>query len=281
LALLAAAAPAYAQTGVEGVWRGTVVQNEGTSGYEVVLMISPTTATTDYRIYVADPQSGHVGFIGTVLQEGGKSAMLALRLKVSAGLISEIETVTGTPFKLPGSALVAAPRPAFTRAAPVAQRLSREQMIATVNANFDGVLASKGDIHADDCQRIENRMPMSGNPQLNYPITPIPGRPPPHFGSMGCRAQIEAHLFDTLDSVDPRRILVLDEERQLVFGVYMLRFYGRTACNEIPGYGRTCPKNEQKPISLRSAEVLGVRGGRIHEVELVFTRAEYDAGTGW
>ena len=98
---------------------------------------------------------------------------------------------------------------------------------------------------------------------------------------MGCREQIEAHLFDTLDRVDPRRILVLDEERQTVFGIYMMRFYGRTACNDIPNYGRTCPKTEQKPISLRSAEVLGVRGGQIHEVEVVFTRAEYDAATGW
>ena len=122
---------------------------------------------------------------------------------------------------------------------------------------------------------------MSGNPLLDYPITALPDKPKPAFGAMGCREQVEAHLFDTLDRVDPRRILVLDEERQTVFGIYMLRFYGRTACNDIPNYGRTCPKNEQKPISLRSAEVLGVRGGKIHEVEVVFTRADYDASTGW
>jgi hypothetical protein len=63
--------------------------------------------------------------------------------------------------------------------------------------------------------------------------------------------------------------------------LYMMRFYGRTACNDIPNYGRTCPRTEQQPISLRSAEVLGVRGGKIHEVEVVFTRAEYDATTSW
>lgn len=238
-------------------------------------------ATTDYRIHVADPQSGQAGFIGTVLQEGGKPAMLALRLKVSGGLISEIETVTAPPFQLPGAALVAAPNPAFERSVPVAQRLPREQMIALANRNFDGILAADGSHFSPDCQRVENRMAMSGNLQLDYPIATLPGRAKPAFAAMGCQEQVEAHLFDTLDRVDPRRTLVLDEERQLVFGVYMLRFYGRTACNEIPGYGRTCPKNEQRPISLRSAEVLGVRGGRIHEVEVVFTRAEYDAATGW
>ena len=238
------------------------------------------TGVGDYRIYVADPVAGQVGFIGEI-REGDSATMFSLRLKVEQGRISEIESIIGRSFRPAHPSMVTTPRATLAQTIPADQRLAREQMIATVNANFDGILASRGDIYADDCQRIENRLPMSGNPQLNYPITPIPGRPPPHFGSMGCRDQIEAHLFDTLDRVDPRRTLVLDEERQLVFGVYMLRFYGRTACNEIPGYGRTCPKNAQQPISLRSAEVLGVRGGRIHEVEVVFTRAEYDAGTGW
>jgi hypothetical protein len=238
------------------------------------------TGIGSYRIHVADPQAGQAGFIGE-LHEGGEATMFALRLKVAQRRISEVETVIGRSFRPNHPSMVTAPRPALARAVPASDRLSREQMLATVDANFNGVLASDGSIFAPDCQRIENRMPMSGNPELNYPINPLPDRPLPHFGSMGCREQIEAHLFDTLDAVEPRRSLVVDEERQLVFGLYMLRFYGRTACNDIPGYGRTCPKNEQQPISLRSAEVLGVRGGRIHEVEVVFTRAAYDAATGW
>ncbi|MEO8306902.1 MAG: hypothetical protein ABI616_02545 [Pseudomonadota bacterium] len=237
------------------------------------------TGLGDYKMYVADPVAGQIGFVGEV-REGSEATMIGLRLKVEQGKIGEIEAVIGRSFRSKHPSMVTQPRAAFSQVVPPGQRLSREQMIATVNANFDGILANNGDIYAPDCQRIENRMPMSGNPQLNYPIVLLPDRPDPHFGSMDCKAQIEAHLFDTLDRVD-RRILVLDEERQLVFGVYMLRFYGRTACNDIPGYGRTCPKAEQKPISLRSAEVLGVRGGQIHEVEVVFTRAQYDATAGW
>ncbi|MEP7314431.1 MAG: hypothetical protein ABI859_17735, partial [Pseudomonadota bacterium] len=238
------------------------------------------TGIGSYRIHVADPQAGQAGFIGE-LQEGGEATMFALRLKVVQRRISEVETVIARSFRPKHPSMVTVPRPALSRSVPAAERRSREQMLATVNANFDGVLANDGSVYAPDCQRIENRMPMSGNPQLNYPITPLPDRPLPAFGSMGCREQIEAHLFDTLDAVEPRRTLVVDEERQLVFGVYMLRFYGRTACNDIPGYGRTCPKNEQQPISLRSAEVLGLRDGRVHEVEVIFTRAAYDAVTGW
>jgi hypothetical protein len=238
------------------------------------------TGVGDYRIDAIDPVAGQIGFIGQVL-EGAEAVSIGLRLKVVDARITEIETVLGRSFRPKHPSMPAHPRPSLSASVPGAERLSREQMIATVNANFDGILANRGDIFAPDCQRIENRMPMSGNPQLDYPITALPDRPKPAFGAMGCKEQIEAHLFDTLDRVDPRHILVLDEERQTVFGLYMMRFYGRTACNDIPNYGRTCPKNEQKPISLRSAEVLGVRGGKIHEVEVVFTRAGYDANTGW
>jgi hypothetical protein len=238
------------------------------------------TGVGDYRIDALDPVAGQIGFIGEV-QEGADAVSFALRLKVENARISEIETVIGRSFRPQHPSMPAQPRPALSRSVPPAERLTRGQMLATVNANFDGILANRGDIFATDCQRIENRLPMSGNPQLEYPINTLPDKPKPAFGAMGCREQIEAHLFDTLDRVDPRRSLVLDEERQTVFGLYMMRFYGRTACNDIPDYGRVCPKNQQNPISLRSAEVLGVRGGRIHEVEVVFTRAEYDATTGW
>jgi hypothetical protein len=48
LAFLLAAGQASAQSGIAGVWSGTVVQNEGSSGYAVVMSITATDATTDY-----------------------------------------------------------------------------------------------------------------------------------------------------------------------------------------------------------------------------------------
>jgi len=236
---------------------------------------------TDYRIYAADPQAGQVAFIGTLTQVDGKPVMLALRLKVAAGAISEVETLTAPPFQLPGSPLVAAPSPDFQLTVPPGQRLSREEMIAVVNRNFENILAADGSHFADDCQRVENRMAMSGNPALEYPIATLPGREKPRFSAMGCREQVEAHLFDTLDSVTPRRYLVLDEERQLVFGVFTLNWYRDTLCNEVKDYGRTCRPAGQKPQGLRTAEVLRVTGGRVHQVEVVFSFAPYEALTGW
>src|SRR6185369_1773370 len=109
-----------------------------------------------------------------------------------------------------------------------------EQMIAVAERNFDGVVAADGSHFAADCQRVENRMAMSGNPKLDYPIATLPGVPKPHFGSMGCREQIESHLFDALDDVAPRRFAVVDEEKQQVLTVVMMKWWKKGRCNEIP-----------------------------------------------
>jgi hypothetical protein len=236
---------------------------------------------TDYRIVVADPVAGQVAFVSTVTQTDGKPLMLALRMKVTDGRVKELESVTGAPFEFPSSPLVAAPRPGLSRTVPPGERLTREQMIAVAELNFDNILAADGSHFAPDCQRIENRQAMSGNPKLDYPIATLPGRTKPAFAAMGCREQVEAHLFDTLDSVGSRRYLVIDEERQLVFGVFMLNWYRDTLCNEVRNYGRTCRPPGQKPTGLRTAEILGVAGGQVHEVEVVFGFAPYEAPSGW
>lgn len=243
-------------------------------------LFQTVTGYTRYQARAADLRAGEVAVIGEAI-EGEKAVTFATRLKVVGRTIAEAETVIGRSFATAHPSMPATARPGLQTIVPKQARISRKAMIATVQRNFDNLLKNDGSHFADDCQRIENRMPMSGNPQLRYPITPIEGKPVPPFGSMGCRAQVEAHLFDTLDRVDPRRILVIDEEQQLVFGVFSLRFYGRTECNDIPGYGRTCPAIPRGPMSLLSAEMLGVRGGKIHEVEVIFTRVGYDAGQGW
>ena len=236
------------------------------------------TGIGSYRIDFADPASGTVGFIGDV-REGAGGVTVALRLRVKDRRITEVETIVGRA-RVPGTRIVGAPRASLTRIVPKKERLSRDRMIATANANFDAFLSAQGGIYADDCQRVENRMAMSSNPDLDYPIGTIPGKPKPHFGSMGCRQQIEAHLFDQLDDVPLRRFLLLDEERQLVFGVYMMRWYRQGRCNQIPDYGEICPP-KREPIALLNAELFGVAGGKIHEIEAVFSFAPYESDSGW
>ena len=48
VALATSASPAAAQSSIRGTWSGTVVQSEGSSGYAMVMTITPISAATDY-----------------------------------------------------------------------------------------------------------------------------------------------------------------------------------------------------------------------------------------
>ena len=68
---------------------------------------------TTFRIYVPDPVSGQVGFIG-FQQEGGTPVMLALRLKVIQGHIVEAEHIIARDLPERCLANLRTPRLAFT-----------------------------------------------------------------------------------------------------------------------------------------------------------------------
>jgi len=56
------------------------------------LWVGASEGPTTFKIYAADPTAGQVGFFG-ILKEFGRPAILALRLKVEKGKITEIEHV--------------------------------------------------------------------------------------------------------------------------------------------------------------------------------------------
>ena len=238
------------------------------------------TGITSYEARAADLASGEVAVLGE-LKEGDETVSYATRLKVANGALTEVETIIGRGFQPSHPSMPTQIRPGLATIVPPEQRLDRREMLALVNANFDGILNDDGSHFADDCQRIENRMPMSGNPGLDYPIATIEGVEKPHFGSMSCREQVERRLFDTVDSIQPRRFTVIDEEQQVVFGTVSLRLYGEKYCYDVPDYGVACPERRPEPMSLLSAEMLGLHGGKLREVEVVFTRKPYDWPHGW
>src|SRR6202012_2712736 len=63
-----------------------------------------------FRIYVPDPVSGQVGFMG-VMQEGGKPILLGLRLQVFAGHIIQAEHVIARDLSAQNLANLQAARP--------------------------------------------------------------------------------------------------------------------------------------------------------------------------
>jgi hypothetical protein len=129
-----------------------------------------------YKFYIPDVEINQVAFMGTAREESntdkeGDLVAVALRLKIADGLISEAEQLVTRPESglNPGAGSSArgagyniermgAPRQAFFRVVPEADRPSREALITVANKYFSGLQKNdgKGDYpFADDCHRIE------------------------------------------------------------------------------------------------------------------------------
>jgi hypothetical protein len=130
-----------------------------------------------YKIYAADPEAGEVGFYGTVF-ENGVPDLLALRLKVDYGLISQIETIVARPsnngtsnLPSPGATLEKKkPRPQFSKTVPRIRRMSRDDLIRVANTYFTGLGANTGHNTAPfwpSCRRWENGTQTTNNPRPN------------------------------------------------------------------------------------------------------------------
>jgi hypothetical protein len=134
----------------------------------------------NYKHIFADPEAGQVAFMGT-MREAGAVLLLGLRLRLELGRITEIESVyyrqggggpSGIPtLDKPGYK----PEDMWFKSIPVAQRPSRQEMIAVADGYFTGLQKNDGKgingtgtyPFTTDCHRIEN-----GAPTTNVPRPP-------------------------------------------------------------------------------------------------------------
>lgn len=148
----------------------------------------------DYDLKFADPESGQVAWFG-VIEEHGTPAIMALRLRIERGSITEVEqivtrSVENSPF--PSIDTYVTPRPVMLADVSQDQRTPRERMISLADGYFDTLQLNDGAIltqFSDDCERIENGLRTTNNAAAfpNYPIA-----------AFGCREQFEKgqYLYD-------------------------------------------------------------------------------------
>ena len=213
-----------------------------------------------YKLYFADPEAGQVGFFGTI-QENGTGAALALRLKIENRKISEVETVvvrsarTAMLMDNAGS-----PDPILLETVPAADRKPRAELIATTNQYFEAIEQGNGKVAPFDqeCNRFENGMKTSG--------------------TVGCSDQLDTQVFNYIRKIYPRRYLVVDRERGLVFGFFMFNHPGNILWVNVPGEGKhDMPASAKRPFSVDVAEGFAIRNGKIRKVEALMTALPYGA----
>jgi len=234
------------------------------------------TGVRDYKIYMADPAAGQAALFG-VVEEHHQPVLFVLRLEVEARKITEIETMAVRKSGVFRPDLLKTPRPGLTEILPEDERMPREKMIEAANLYFDGLEQNTGKIvpFAKDCQRLENGMVTSegfGGFDIDF-----------KSGDDGpCKTQFNSGIFSWITTISPRRFLVVDEARGLVFGMFMFNHTGAATTAHVPGQGDIdLPPVAMRPQSVLAAELFHVKDGRIHEIEAVLMGLPLGSDTGW
>ena len=255
----------------------------GTEG----LWVAASEAPTGARVYAIDVGAGQAGFYG-VMKERGRPLIIALRLKVVNGQITEIEHVLARTIREDALRNLMIPRPELTADVPEGDRLPRERMVAIADSYFEAIEHANGKLapFADDCVRRENGGQTTMNP------TPVPwpvslgskaaDDAMAYIGTLSCSDQLDTHVMDFITRLWPRRHEIVDVEKGLVFSFPMFQHRGGTGPVRI----YNVPGVETLPLgggasNLQAGEIFKIERGQITAVEAMGASLPYGTLSGW
>lgn len=229
----------------------------------------------NYRHVFADPKAGSVAAF-VAMKEQGVGALATIRLQVIDRRITEVETVIARgegdkPFLKSEYGPV---KPGFTAIVPPEKRLSRTELIRITDGYFEAIEQRRGSAAKfhKDCNRTENGIQTTNNPALGGGGEANPAR--------GCASQIDAGVFSYITEIQPRRYLLVDETRNLVFGVFMFRHEGRLTEVDVPGRGKVqMIAAAKRPFNVVVGELFRIEDGQIRDIEAVMTELPYRTPT--
>jgi hypothetical protein len=251
------------------------------------LWVGASELPTGFRIYAVDVGAGQVGFYG-VMKERDRPLIIALRLKVQNGRITEIEHVLARSLRPEAVKNLANPRPEFTATLPAADRLPRQQMVNIADSYFEAIEHANGKLapFADDCVRREN------GGQTTHNAHPVPWPVPlgskqaddamAYIGTLSCSDQLDTHVMDFITRLWPRRLEIVDEDKGLVFAFPM--FHHRGGSGTVKVYN--VPGVDSLPLggsttNMQAGEIFKIDHGRIAAVEAMGASLPYGTTSGW
>lgn len=233
------------------------------------------SALGDYDLRFADPQSGSVAFYG-VVRETDTSSPFAVRLTVRNGAITEAETIVARPqeAEVPFVTADIHPLPVLNEMVPAAERSDRQHLIALANGYFETIQRNDGTLHtafSDDCNRREDGFQTTNRKDNTWgDIT-----------HLGCGQQFKLGWYRFDDRLRARRFLVVDTERGLVMAAGFIDHEGRVGDYKLSDGHTATSKIFRHPHSYCLLETFKIRGGKIQQVEAVFTTVPYNMPSPW
>jgi hypothetical protein len=238
------------------------------------------TAIGGYKHCFADPVVAQIGCMVT-MHESDHLLIMGLRLKVDLGRITEIETTYyrqggGGPSNIAGLD-TSQPESLWFDTVPAAQRVSRQQLIATANMYFAGLENNDGKgvyPFSDDCDRMENGIHTTNNPTLS------PNAPFNAF-ALGCIAQFKSGYYAVVTRIHHRRFPIVDQERNIVWAYVIFDQNGTVQTIKLTDGKEVSMKNFNRPSSLEVTEAFKIENGKIRRIEMVGSGLQYHLNSAW
>jgi hypothetical protein len=171
------------------------------------------------------------------------------------------------------------------------------------NSYLDGLPKHDGSIFTNDCDRVQNGLQTTNNPNFaaqqaaaappapagrggpaaaKGKQAPAPPAPPAYdVTSQSCKVQFESGYFDFVKRIRDRRFTAVDRERGLVTVHYAMDLPSGPANNVKLADGRTITVGPTKPTTYSIVEVFRIEGGKIRRVEAVQLTVPYGMLSGW
>jgi hypothetical protein len=229
-----------------------------------------------YRHFIADPQAGQVGMIGTV-REFGIPAFMDVRLRVADGKIVEVESfVIRDAGAYARYEKMGKPEAPWLETVPPEKRLSREQLVETVNKYFQSMSHNdgKGDysFFHPDCNRIEHAL-QTTNVRDNSAYGHSTDT---DFASMTCEQQWKTGFLGFVTRMRDRRFPVIDEERQVVFASVGVDMNGSIRMiHQSTGKPFVIPDFFDVPRTQQVQEAFKIRDGKLYRIEMTMIENPY------
>jgi hypothetical protein len=228
-----------------------------------------------YKVYMADPTAGQVGFFG-IVEEDGHPGILGTRIKVVNGKATEIETLVARPDNansgFPNPAGLK-DKPIFSEDVPENQRTSRAKMIELADGYFSTIQQNTGKIYTsfdDDCQRVENGVVTANNPNGSG------------VAKMGCEAQLKTGLLRFVTRCRDRRFPVVDEQKGLVLVSTFFDHSGSlTTFKLVDGTDYHVRPPFDRPFSFVMLELFKIKQAKIRQIEAVIVTVPYHMPSPW
>jgi hypothetical protein len=232
------------------------------------------TGLDSYEMRFADVKTGEVAIFG-VVEETTTKAPYATRLKIVNGAVAEIETIVVRPqdAAIPFVTADIAPLPVWREEIALAERDSRDSMIAAANGYFDTLQLNDGTLHVQftsDCNRRED-----GKQSTN-----LTGKDLDAIWKMGCAEQFRLGAYRYDDRLRARRYMVVDEELGIVLAAGFIDHEGRLGKFQLTD-GSERDSIFRRPHSFVFLEAFKLQRGAIRQVESVFTTVPYRMPSPW